>query len=89
MKSINELYEKWVNCVEDNDLSSELKQMTDEQKEDAFFKEMSFGTGGLRGVIGAGTNRMNYYTVARATRGLAANINNVDKINPSVPIVYD
>ncbi len=68
------LYERW--CREatlDSDLSHELAAMrgNDTAIEDAFFRELTFGTGGLRGVIGAGTNRMNVYTVARASQGLA------------------
>lgn len=68
------LYENWVkNATKDSDVASELKTMSgDEAKiEDAFYRNLAFGTGGLRGVIGAGTNRMNVYTVAKASQGLA------------------
>lgn len=61
------------NATEDRDLVAELKDMEGNQKkiEDAFYRDLEFGTGGLRGVIGAGTNRMNVYTVAKASQGLA------------------
>lgn len=55
----------------DPDVADELSSMNDEEIEDAFYRELSFGTGGLRGVIGAGTNRMNVHTVARASQGVA------------------
>ena len=66
-------YEKWLSCsVFDDETKEELKKITDEKEiEDRFYKNLSFGTGGLRGVIGAGNNRMNYYTVGKATQGLA------------------
>jgi phosphoglucomutase len=53
-------YERWLaNAAADEDLVRELKEMTSDQAEDAFYRELAFGTGGLRGVIGAGTNRLN------------------------------
>ena len=52
------------------ELQAELVKMTEDEKNDSFYRELAFGTGGLRGVIGAGTNRMNVYTVSKATRGL-------------------
>ncbi|MCB7320369.1 phospho-sugar mutase [Lacrimispora sp. 210928-DFI.3.58] len=55
----------------DEDVINELKNMDEKQMEDAFYRELTFGTGGLRGIIGAGTNRMNIYTVAKASQGLA------------------
>lgn len=67
-------YERWKrNATEDIDIINELKDMcyNKEQIEDAFYCDLVFGTGGLRGVIGAGTNRMNIYTVAKASQGLA------------------
>lgn len=72
--TIKEQYQLWCQkAVKDCDVVNELKQMScDEDKiEDAFYRELSFGTGGLRGVIGAGTNRMNVHTVAKASQGLA------------------
>lgn len=82
-------YECWVrNATVDADVVSELKTMDAAKKEDAFYRDLAFGTGGLRGVIGAGTNRMNIYTVAKASQGLADYlIKYFDK--PSVVIGYD
>ncbi|MDY2595470.1 MAG: phospho-sugar mutase [Oliverpabstia sp.] len=73
-KTITDQYLLWCeNAVADPDIVDELKEMSsDEEKiEDAFYRDLAFGTGGLRGVIGAGTNRMNIYTVAKASQGLA------------------
>ncbi len=64
-------YKKWIENVKDKDLLEELYNMSDQQTEDAFYRDLAFGTGGLRGVIGAGTNRMNVYVVAKASQGLA------------------
>lgn len=72
--SVQELYQLWLRkAVEDSDLIGELQSVSgkDEEIYDRFYRELEFGTGGLRGVIGAGTNRMNIYTVRRATQGLA------------------
>ena len=71
---IKEQYQIWVeNALADNDVVNELNAIAnDEAKiEDAFYRDLAFGTGGLRGVIGAGTNRMNVHTVAKASQGLA------------------
>lgn len=69
-------YERWCeNALEDPDLKAELKGLNDDGIEDAFYRDLEFGTGGLRGVIGAGTNRMNVYTVAKASQGLANYVN--------------
>ncbi len=83
-------YEKWLNDpVFDEQTKSELKSITDEKEiEDRFYKELSFGTGGLRGVIGAGTNRMNLYTVGKASQGLANFILKSGE-GKSVAIAYD
>lgn len=67
-----ELYELWLtNPYFDEDTRKELEAIKDDNKEieDRFYKDLEFGTAGLRGVIGAGTNRMNIYTVRRATQG--------------------
>ena len=70
--NIEQSYQHWLTkATADTDLTTELSAMTDAQKEDAFYRELAFGTGGLRGVIGAGTNRMNVYTVAKTPQGLA------------------
>lgn len=88
---INEKYELWCKkAVGDPDLIDELKEMegNEELISEAFYKDLEFGTAGLRGVIGAGTNRLNIYTVGKATQGLAAYVNSVAK-NGSVAIAYD
>lgn len=72
------IYEEWCkNATEDEDVVAELKAISEDESkiEDAFYRNLAFGTGGLRGVIGAGTNRMNIYTVAKASQGLANYIN--------------
>lgn len=83
-------YRKWcADNIFDADTKNELLSLTDEKEiEDRFYKTLSFGTGGLRGIIGAGTNRMNFYTVGRATQGLA-NFINKDSGNKRVAIAYD
>ncbi len=86
-----EEYALWCErATADEDLVRELKEMkgNEEAISDAFYKSLEFGTGGLRGVIGAGTNRMNIYTVGKATQGLAAYVNSVTE-NGSVAIAYD
>ncbi len=76
MNNIKVEFERWKNnATEDIDLIKELNSLSEEQIQDAFYKDLEFGTGGLRGVIGVGTNRMNIYTVAKATQGLANYIN--------------
>lgn len=78
MNKMNQEYARWVEmAVEDSDLVDELKVMKDNREKilDAFYRDLEFGTGGLRGVIGAGTNRMNIYTVAKASQGLADYVN--------------
>ena len=83
-------YLRWVNSnVVDEKMKQELRAITDEKElEDRFYKNLEFGTGGLRGVIGAGTNQMNVYTVAKATQGLAQYLLNYEQ-KPSVCIAYD
>lgn len=82
------MYNKWLNF--DDKTKEELLSIKDENEIiDRFYRDLEFGTGGLRGVIGAGTNRMNVYTVRRATQGLANYINNKEIKNPSVAIAYD
>ncbi len=71
---IYQQYQEWLkNATEDSDLTEELLRIEKNEEEiyDRFYRELEFGTGGLRGVIGAGENRMNIYTVRRATQGLA------------------
>ena len=71
--SHNKLYEQWCkNAVEDKDLTVELESINgnDEEIFERFYRSLEFGTAGLRGIIGAGTNRMNIYVVRQATQGL-------------------
>ena len=82
-------YNRWLSWPGmDAETKTALSAMTREQVEDAFYRDLAFGTGGLRGVIGAGTNRMNIYTVAKATQGLADYLNK-QRETPSVCIGYD
>ena len=82
-------YRRWLTKVDmDPALLEELRTMDEKQQEDAFYRDLSFGTGGLRGVIGAGTNRMNIYTVAKATQGLANYLKEHFRA-PSVAIGFD
>ena len=81
-------YERWRSCATDNDIKAELEGMSEEQIEDAFYRDLAFGTGGLRGTIGAGTNRMNMYVVAKASQGLANYLLSTTTV-PSVVIGYD
>ncbi len=86
-----ELYQQWLeNATEDVDLQNELKEIASDEAaiSDRFYRDLEFGTGGLRGVLGAGTNRMNIYTIRRATQGLANYVNAAFE-NPSVAISYD
>lgn len=86
---INNEYKRWMEyATADSDVASELKTMGAAKIEDAFYRDLAFGTGGLRGVIGAGTNRMNVYTVAKASQGLADYLKKHYE-NPSVVIGYD
>ena len=86
---IKKEYARWLEyATADQDVAEELKRMDEAQIEDAFYRDLAFGTGGLRGVIGAGTNRMNIYTVAKASHGLADYLNKNYK-EPSVVIGYD
>ena len=86
-----EKYNEWcTNEIFDDDTKNELKALTDEEEiKDRFYKNLEFGTAGLRGIIGAGTNRMNKYTVTQATQGLANYINKNNKENKGVAIAYD
>ena len=91
MNDINKLYEQWLSCATaDADLIPELESVKGDNEAilDRFYKNLEFGTAGLRGVIGAGTNRMNVYTVNQATQGLADYLNETFE-NPSVAIAYD
>ncbi|MCI8649360.1 MAG: phospho-sugar mutase [Anaerotruncus sp.] len=87
----NELYARWRSVkLDDADLTTELEEISGKDDEifDRFYRDLDFGTAGLRGVIGAGTNRMNIYTIRRATQGLA-NYLNEKSAQPVVAISYD
>lgn len=87
-----ELYALWCEkATEDPDLQNELKAIEndDEAIKDRFYRDLEFGTGGLRGVIGAGAYRMNIYTIRRATQGLADYVKEAFPTDPSVAIAYD
>ena len=88
---VNALYNEWLEkAVLDPDLKAELEEIRGKDDEilDRFYRSLEFGTAGLRGVIGAGTNRMNVYTVGRATQGLSDFLNK-NYENPSIAIGYD
>ena len=92
MADVHELLDTWVENVTDEELLGELKAMRETGDEsaitDAFFQDLAFGTAGLRGTLGAGTNRMNIYTVGRATQGFADYlVKNFE--NPTVAIARD
>lgn len=92
-RKVREEYEKWLAyAAGDADLVRELRAMQGDEATiyEAFYSEIEFGTSGLRGLIGAGTNRMNIYTVARATQGLANYLKkNLDETSRSVAIGFD
>ena len=85
-----EKYNDWLSFADDETKSELLAAAGNEKDvEDRFYKDLAFGTGGLRGVMGAGSNRMNKYTVGRATLGLAAYIKNKFEADCSVAVAYD
>lgn len=87
----NQKYRLWCEkAVKDADIIKELDRIKDNEEaiSDAFYKDLEFGTGGLRGIIGAGTNRMNVYTVGKASQGLAEYVNSVNK-KGKIAIAYD
>ena len=90
-KEIKELYDLWCEKTrDDRSLHEELLKISgnDEEISDRFYRSLEFGTAGLRGVLGAGTNRMNVYTVNQATQGLADFLNS-EYDSPGVAIAYD
>lgn len=91
-QQIQKEYTRWLKyAVEDKDLTAELIEMQEDgaKQEDAFYRNLEFGTGGLRGVIGAGTNRMNIYTVAKASQGLAEYVKNHGGQKKGIAVSYD
>ena len=92
-KNIEERINSWLNGAYDEETKKEIKNLLDSQNEkeltDAFYGDLEFGTGGLRGIMGVGTNRMNKYTVGRATQGLANYILKQNGKDFKVAIGYD
>ncbi len=82
-------YERWLANVKDESLLRELKAMNDEQKEAAFYKDLEFGTGGLRGLLGAGSACLNIYTVGKVSQGIAQYAKKHYGEGASVAISYD
>ena len=87
--SVKQEYDFWLQNAKEKEILDELKSVAENPKEmeDRFYKALSFGTGGLRGIIGAGTNRMNVYTVGKATFGLAEYL--LETGGNSIAIAYD
>lgn len=86
---VNEAYQRWLNYPDmDPTLKKELQEMNAEQINDAFYTNLAFGTAGMRGLIGAGTNRMNIYTVRKANVGYGQYLLTLSE-HPSVAIAYD
>ncbi len=92
MRDYRKVYEEWLsNPYFDEDTKAELRALADkdDQIKERFYTDLEFGTGGLRGVIGAGTNRMNVYTVRKATQGLANYIKRMNACEKGVAIAFD
>lgn len=92
MKDYRIEYSRWLKfAAKEEDLCAELRSMDDSRIEDAFYRNLAFGTGGLRGVIGAGTNRMNIFTVGKASQGLANYLGKTGHSGKgcSVAVAYD
>lgn len=85
--NINEEYKRWLQNA-NADIIEELENYSDKEIEDSFYRNLAFGTGGLRGTLGAGTNRMNVHTVGKASQGLADYLNKTEN-QPTVVIGYD
>lgn len=85
-----EKFKMWIKSAKVSEKTKkELKDLTDPMEiKDRFYKNLEFGTGGVMGVIGAGTNRMNIYTVSKATQGYSEYLNKHFE-NPSIAIAYD
>ena len=86
-----ETYEIWKNALKDTEYASDLDRIADDEDllQDSFYKEREFGTAGMRGIIGMGTNRMNVFTVKRATQALANNILAHGDPVAGVAVAYD
>ena len=81
-------YRRWLTAVKDPALAASLAELDAAGIEDAFYQALAFGTAGLRGVMGPGTNRMNRYTVARASQGLANYVKGRNRA-PSIAVSYN
>ena len=87
--NISEKHQAWLSCpAMTPELLDELRSMDDAARNDSFYRDLAFGTGGLRGVLGAGTNRMNLFTVMKATRGLGRYLKETFPV-PSCAISFD
>ena len=87
--NVSEKYAAWLACPAMNEeLLSGLRSMDENEISDSFYRDLAFGTGGLRGVLGAGTNRMNLFTVAKATRGLGRYLKEAFPL-PSCAVSFD
>lgn len=89
MGFINKIVEKWKSSVLPKELQDELNSLEENSLYDAFYKDLEFGTGGMRGIIGVGTNRMNIYTLRKANYGYAKYLLDNRKNNVSCVIAYD
>ena len=93
IKQVTEKAEKWLTPAYDAETQAEVKRMLENPDKteliECFYKDLEFGTGGLRGIMGAGSNRMNIYTVRKATQGLANYIVKAGKTSQGVAIAYD
>jgi phosphoglucomutase len=92
MTRVQTEYQLWLqDPAVDEQTKQELQAIREDEREieDRFYKDLEFGTGGLRGVIGAGTNRINVYTVGRASQGLAQYVNGTGAANPAIVLAYD
>ena len=91
IKQVTEKAEKWLTPAYDAETQAEVKRMleNDDKTEliEAFYKDLEFGTGGLRGIMGVGSNRMNIYTVGAATQGLSNNLKKNFKDLPQISVV--
>ena len=87
--SVMQKYKEWLSCPAMNaELLEDLRSMDESSRNDSFYRDLAFGTGGLRGVLGAGTNRMNIFTVMKATRGLGTYLKETFR-NPSCAVSFD
>ena len=89
MMNYREAFEKWSTALAGTPHEAELLAMTEEEREESFFQSLEFGTAGMRGVMGLGTNRLNIFTVRRAAKGLAAYITEQGMQEKGIAIAYD